>query len=141
MASMMNIRDKLIFKGNERLKLTLTIAMLGFLIDTIMTRWMLSSQSRFYESNTMLNLEIGLPLMVLSYVVFDLLIPRKIIFDNVFYALSILQWSGPVQNLLVLLNVTRGFNFFYALPFILVFNFVVLNYKINRSPISSLKNG
>jgi len=141
---MLGVREKLPFKYFGRLKLTLTIAMLGFLADTIMTRWMLNSQNGYYESNTMLNPDLGIPLMVLTYVTFDLIIPRKIIFDNVFYTLAILQWSGPVQNLLVLFNVTSGLNFFYALPFIMITSFVVIHFKLNRESrlaISNMNNG
>ena len=39
MTSLLNARDKLSFKNNGRLKLILTIAMLEFLADKIMTRW------------------------------------------------------------------------------------------------------
>ena len=141
---MQNVRDRLPFKNFGRLKLTLTIAMLGFLVDTLLTRWMLNSQNGYYESNTMLNPAIGIPLMVLTYVTFDLIIPRKTIFNNVFYTLAILQWSGPVQNLLVLFNLTNGINFFYALPFIMITSFFVINFKINREsglPISNTNNG
>lgn len=128
----MKINNKLSFKNFGRLKMTLTIAMLGFLTDTILTNWMLNSNNGFYESNQNFYPEIGIPLMVLNYIVFDLFIPRKIIFDNIFYTLSLLQWSGPVQNLLVLFNIIQGIDFFYALPFIFIISFVVLNYKINR---------
>jgi hypothetical protein len=141
MVSIQNLKDKLPFKNFGRLKLTLTIAMLGYLTDTMMTKWMLNSQNGYYESNPNLYPEIGIPLMVLTFVAFDLIIPRRIIFDNVFYTLSVLQWSGPVQNLLVLLNVTQGINFFYALPFILVTSFVVIHFKINRFSISGINNG
>jgi hypothetical protein len=138
MTSIMKMKDKLPFKNFGRLELTLTIAMLGFLTDWIMTYWMLNSLNGFYEANQNLYPEIGLPLMVLNYVVADFFIPRKIFFDNIFYALSVLQWSGPVQNLLVLLNVTRGINLLYALPFILIISFVVIHFKINRENGSQL---
>ncbi|MGD0804307.1 MAG: hypothetical protein ABSA11_09570 [Candidatus Bathyarchaeia archaeon] len=138
------MRERLPFKDFGRLKLTLTIAMLGFLTDTLISRWMLNSQNGYYESNMMLNPAIGIPLMVLTYVTFDLIIPRKTVFDNVFYTLAIIQWSGPVQNLLVLFNLTNGINFFYALPFIMISSFVVINFKINRESelsISNMNNG
>ena len=134
----MNLKDKLPFKNFGRLELTLTIAMLGFLTDWIMTYWMLNSLNGFSESNQHLYPEIGLPIMVLTYVVADFFIPRKIFFDNVFYTLSILQWSGPVQNLLVLLNVTRGINLIYALPFLFISSFVVIHFKVNRENGSQL---
>jgi len=134
----MKIRDRLSFKNFGRLKLTLTIAMLGFMIDWIMTNWMLYSLNGFSESNQNLYPEIGIPLMVINYVVADLFIPRKIFFDNIFYALSVSQWSGPVQNLFVLFNITRGINLFYALPFILVTSFVVIHFKVNRGNGSQL---
>jgi hypothetical protein len=141
---MQSVRERLPFKDFGRLKLTLTIAMLGFLTDTLISRWMLNSQNGYYESNMMLNPAIGIPLMVLTYVTFDLIIPRKTVFDNVFYTLAIIQWSGPVQNLLVLFNLTNGINFFYALPFIMISSFVVINFKINRESelsISNMNNG
>jgi hypothetical protein len=112
--------------------------MLGFMIDWIMTNWMLYSLNGFSESNQNLYPEIGIPLMVINYVVADLFIPRKIFFDNIFYALSVSQWSGPVQNLFVLFNITRGINLFYALPFILVTSFVVIHFKVNRGNGSQL---
>jgi hypothetical protein len=141
---MQSVRERLPFKDFGRLKLTLTIAMLGFLTDTLISRWMLNSQNGYYESNMMLNPAIGIPLMVLTYVTFDQIIPRKTVFDNVFYTLAIIQWSGPVQNLLVLFNLTNGINFFYALPFIMISSFVVINFKINRESelsISNMNNG
>jgi hypothetical protein len=125
------LREKIPLRDFGRLKLTLTIAMLGFIIDTLVTRWMLSSNG-YYESNTMLYPQIGVPIMVLNYIIFDHFIPRTTLFDNIFYTLSLTQWSGLVQNLLVLLNITNGINFFYALPFMLIGGFVVLNFKINR---------
>jgi hypothetical protein len=140
MASMQSHKASLPFKSIGRLKLTLTIAMLGFITDTVMTNWMLGLQNGYYESNPNLYPELGVPLMVLTFVVFDFIIPRKVIFDNIFYTLSILQWSGPFQNLLVLLNITQGINFFYALPFILITSFAVIHFKVNRNklPIGSI---
>jgi hypothetical protein len=132
MVSVHGVKDKLLFSNLGRLKLTLSISMLGFLADTLITRWMLSSQNGFYESNTTLFPQIGIPLMVLNFVLFDLIIPKKNIYDNIFYTLSILQWSGPVQNILVLFHLTPGINFYYALPFIFTASFIILNFKLNR---------
>ena len=132
MSRSVRLREKIPLRDFGRLKLTLTIAMLGFIIDTLVTRWMLSSNNGYYESNTTLYPQIGVPIMVLNYIIFDHFIPRTKFFDNIFYTLSLTQWSGLVQNLLVLLNITHGINFFYALPFMLIGGFVVLNFKNNR---------
>ena len=132
MANQTELRNRLHLTNLGRLKLTLTIAMIGFLIDTIMSSWMLNSNNQYYESNTTLFPQIGIPLMVLNYVICDHFIPKTTFFDNIFYTLSVLQWSGPIQNLLVLLRVTSGISYFYALPIILVSSFLVLSLKINR---------
>ena len=132
MVNLSKMRDRLRLMNLGRLKLTLTIAMVGFLIDTIMSNWMLSSNNGYYESNTTLFPQIGIPLMVLNYVIADQFIPRTTFFDNIFYTLAVLQWSGPIQNLLVLFKFTPGISYFYALPVILVVTFVVLSFKVNR---------
>jgi hypothetical protein len=132
MAKITNTRYKMHLKSLGRLKLTLTVAMLGFFIDTVMTSWMLKSNNEYYESNTMLFPEIGIPLMVLNYVFADHWIPRTTLFDNIFYSLSILQWSGPLQNLLVLLGITSGISYFYTLPIILTVSFLILSFKLNK---------
>lgn len=128
----MKMKEMIPFKNFGRLKLTLTIAMLGILTDTIMTNLMLNSNSGFYESNQILHPEIGIPVMVLNYVVSDLHMPREIYCDNVFYALAVLTWAGPIQNLLVLLNVTPGISPCYVIPFILIASFVVIHFRVNR---------
>ncbi len=132
MSRSVRLREKIPLRDFGRLKLTLTIAMLGFIIDTLMTKWMLSSNNGYYESNTMLYPQIGVPIMVLNYIIFDHFTPRTTFFDNIFYTLSLTQWSGLVQNLLVLLNFTPGINFFIALPFMLMGIFTVLIFKVNR---------
>ena len=136
----MNTSGNNSFGNFGRLRLTLTIAMLGFLCDYLITTWMLNNFSWFYESNQNLHPEIGLPIMVLNYLIADLVIPREIFFDNIFYSLSLLQWSGPVQNLLVLFKFTEGISFFYALPVIFVTSFVVIHFILNtenrRFPLS-----
>ena len=128
MPIILHLLGKLLFEGFGRLKITLTITFLGFIIDILMTSWMLSSSNAYYESNAMLLPQIGLPLMVLNYLIMDHFIPRTTFFDNVFYALSLMQWSGPVQNLLVLLNLIQGINYFYALPFMLIGSFAAVNF-------------
>lgn len=132
MANLTQLRNRLSLMNLGRLKLTLTITMAGFLIDTIMSNWMLSSNNGYYESNTTLFPQIGIPLMVLNYVIADQFIPKTTFFDNIFYTLAVLQWSGPIQNLLVLFKVTSGISYFYALPVILVACFVILSFKVNR---------
>jgi len=107
-----------------RLKMTLIIYMTGFLADYLMTQWMLSNFDLFYESNQNLNPEMGLPIMVLIFVTADHIMPGNIFFDNFFYTFSVLQWAGPVQNLLVLYNITPGINFFYAFPIIFIDSYI-----------------
>lgn len=130
MANLTELRNRLSLMNLGRLKLTLTITMAGFLIDTIMSNWMLSSNNGYYESNTTLFPQIGIPLIVLNYVIADQFIPKTKFFDNIFYTLAILQWSGPIQNLLVLLKLTPGISYFYALPVILITSFVILSFSI-----------
>jgi hypothetical protein len=132
MTNLLKMRYALHLKNFGRLKLTLTIAMLGFMADTLMSSWMLSSDKGYYESNMTLYPQMGIPLMVINYIVADYFVPRTTFFNNIFYSLSVLQWSGPMQNMLVLLKITPGIDFFYALPVILIASFAVLNFGVNR---------
>ena len=113
-----------------RLEVSLTVAMLGFIMDWGTTRWILGSFSGFAESNLHLLPEVGLPLLVLGYVLGDFLLPRIRLYDNVLYTLPVLQWTGPVQNTLVLLNLVKVTNFFYTVPVVLIVTFLILHFDL-----------
>lgn len=115
-----------------RLKLTLTIVMLAFLTDMLLTNWMLNISNEFYESNPLFYPEIGLPIMVLYFIITDHFFPRNILFDNIFYAFSVTGWSAPIQNIFVFFHVTSGVNVFIALPVIYVTSYVLLCFMANR---------
>jgi hypothetical protein len=139
-AGVMALVSRISFKNFGRLKLTLVIAMFGFLTDMLITNWMLRSSHLFYENNPLLYPEIGLPLMVLNYIFADQIFPRNIFCDNVLYALSLTQWSATVQNLLVLFNITHGINLFFALPFVLVTIYIVLGFRAKSDTTFSLRS-
>jgi len=91
-----------------RLNASLIVAMLGFVTDWAMTVWILKSFSGFMESNQSFLPEIGIPLLVMTYVAADFILPSKRLYDNVIFTLPVLQWTGPVQNTLVLLKLVKG---------------------------------
>lgn len=63
--------------------------------------------------------EVGLPLLVLNFILADRILPKRVAYDRVIYTMALLQWTGPLQNVLVLFNVVRGLDFFTAvLPFL-----------------------
>ena len=102
----------------SRLEVAILISMVGYLADWAITRWMIHSLTGFSESNQSLMPEIGLPLLVLNFIIADRILPRRAVYDRVIYTMSLLQWSGPLHNVLVLFNVVRGLDFFSAvLPF------------------------
>ena len=93
--------------------------MVGYLADYSITHWMIYVLTGFSESNINLLPQVGLPLMVLNFLVADRLLPKNTKYDNVMYTMALLQWSGPVQNILVLTNVTQGLDFFsVVIPFL-----------------------
>lgn len=103
----------------SRLEVAVAVSMIGYLADFSITHWMINVLTGFSESNTNLLPQVGLPLMVLNFLVADRLLPRSSKYDNVMYTMALLQWSGPVQNILVLSNVTQGLDFFSVLvPFL-----------------------
>src|SRR5512138_2045121 len=112
----------------SRLETAVTVSMIGFLADFSITWWMLHCLTGFSESNTMLLPQIGLPLMVLNFILTDRILPRRIIFDNVMYTMALLQWTGPLQNLLVLFNVTQGLSFFATVIPFLLFTYLLLHF-------------
>ena len=111
-----------------RLNASLIVAMLGFVTDWAMTVWILKSFSGFMESNQSFLPEIGIPLLVMTYVAADFILPSKRLYDNVIFTLPVLQWTGPVQNTLVLLKLVKGLSFFYVAPFVLLATFMMLHF-------------
>ncbi len=102
---------------------------MGYLADFSITQWMLYGLTGFSESNTLLLPQLGLPILVINFILADRLLPRSSTYTNVMYTMALMQWTGPIQNVLVLFNVTRGLNFFYAvLPF-LVATYIILHYR------------
>jgi hypothetical protein len=114
-------------KKFDRLTVTLLISMSGYLMDLMITHWILSDLNGFEEANKNLLPELGLPLLVISYVVFDRIIPHTRLYNNVFYTLAILQWTGPVQNIMVVLGIIGGVNFFIMIPIVIVSVYLTLN--------------
>lgn len=96
----------------SRLELAIIISMVGYLADWSITHWMLNSLTGFSESNMNLLPEVGLPLLVLNYIIADRILPRIVAYDRVIYTMALLQWTGPIHNVLVLFNVMRGLDFY-----------------------------
>ena len=109
-----------------RLEYTLLIAMSGFLVDHGLTQWILNNFVGFSESNTHLYPQLGLPLMVFAYIFGELTLPKTKHFNLLLYTLSLMQWSGPVQNILVFFNIINGLNFLYVAPLIAAGTFITM---------------
>ena len=122
-----------------RLEISLSAAMIGFLADWGITRWILVNYSGFAESNVNLFPEVGLPLLVLGYILGDFLLPRVRLYDNILYTLPVLQWTGPVQNVFVLLNLVKVTNFFYTVPVVLLGTFLILHFDLPSKALVWLK--
>ena len=101
----------------NRLETAIIISMVGYLADFSITQWMLYSLTGYSESNTNLLPQVGLPLLVLNFILADRILPRFAAYDRVIYTMSLLQWTGPLQNILVLFNVVNGLSFAIVLPF------------------------
>jgi hypothetical protein len=101
----------------SRLEVAIVISMVGYLADWSITQWMLNGLTGFAESNLNLLPEVGLPLLVLNFILADRILPRVAAYDRVIYTMSLLQWTGPIQNVLVLCKVVNGLSFSVVLPF------------------------
>jgi hypothetical protein len=112
----------------SRLEVAIIVSMVGYLADWSITQWMLNSLTGFSESNMNLLPSVGLPLLVLNFILADHLLPRVAAYDRVIYTLSLLQWTGPIQNVLVLFNVVRGLSFFTMVPPFLGVTYLVLHF-------------
>ena len=113
----------------NRLEASITVSMVGFLADYSITQWMIYGLTGFSESNTLLLPQIGLPLMVLNFLLADRLLPRSSNYDNLMYTMALLQWTGPIQNVLVLFKVTQGLSFFSVVPPFLVATYLILHFR------------
>jgi len=114
--------------------------MSGFVVDWSMTQYLLGHFMWIKESNTNFLPELGLPLLVLAYIFGDLALPQTRTHTLIMYTLSLMQWTGPFQNILVLFNITPGMNFFYTIPFIWMGTFVTLYLIFPKSPVNLMKN-
>ena len=101
----------------NRLETAIIISMVGYLADFSITQWMIYGLTGYSESNTNLLPQVGLPLLVLNFILADRILPRVATYDRVIYTMSLLQWTGPIQNVLVLFNVVNGLSFAVVLPF------------------------
>lgn len=101
----------------SRLETAIIISMVGYLADFSITQWMLYGLTGYAESNMNLMPQVGLPLLVLNFILADRILPRVATYDRVIYTMSLLQWTGPIQNVLVLFNVVNGLSFAVVLPF------------------------
>jgi hypothetical protein len=99
----------------SRLEASIVVSMVGWLADWSITRWMLNDLTGFYESNTNLLPQVGIPLIVLNFILADRILPRKATYDRVIFTMALLQWSGFVQNVLVLCNIIRGLDYFTSI--------------------------
>ena len=118
-----------------RLEFTLLIAMSGFIVDHSITQWILNNFAGFSESNMNLNPQLGLPLMVFAYIFGELTLPKTKHFNLLMYTLSLMQWTGPIQNILVFFKIIHGLNFFYAVPFIAIGTFLIMYLVVpNKTP-------
>jgi membrane protein insertase Oxa1/YidC/SpoIIIJ len=125
----------------SRLEFCILISMVGYLADWGITHWMVNSLTGFSESNMNLMPEIGLPILIINFIAADRILPRRAAYDRVIYTMSLLQWSGPLQNVLVLFNVVRGLDFFSAvLPFMGVTYLVLYLAPIVGSRLSLLSH-
>ena len=109
-----------------RLEYTLLIAMSGFLVDHGLTQWILNNFTGYSESNVYLNPQFGLPLMVFGYIFGELTLPKTKPYNLILYTLSLMQWTGPLQNILVFFKIINGLDFFYALPLIAAGTFITM---------------
>jgi hypothetical protein len=102
-------RRRLLLGGVGRLKLVLIISMTGFLLDRVTSEWIIgSSPGIFYEANTLLHPELGLPLLILYFIIIDQFLPRTTVFANLLHSLALMGWAAPVHNLLVFLRFFDG---------------------------------
>jgi hypothetical protein len=109
-----------------RLEYTLLIAMSGFLVDHSLTQWIINNFVGFSESNMHLNPQLGLPPMVFGYIFGELTLPKTKPFNLLMYTLSLMQWTGPLQNILVFFNIIHGLNFLYVVPLIAAGTFITM---------------
>ena len=124
-----------LIRSPGRLEYTLFIAMSGFLLDHSITQWILNNFVGFSESNTRLNPQLGLPLMVFGYILGDLTLPKTKTFNLLLYTLSLMHWTGPIQDILVFFNVINGLNFIYSVPLIAICTFITMYLVVpNRTP-------
>lgn len=121
-----------------RLEYTLLIAMSGFLVDHGLTQWILNNFVGFSESNTHLYPQLGLPLMVFGYIFGELTLLKTKTFNLLLYTFSLMQWTGPVQNILVFFKIINGLNVFYAVPIIAAVTFITM-YLVVPNGTSNLK--
>jgi len=98
----------------SRLETALILSMAGCLTDWAITQWILNYLTGYAESNQNLLPAVGLPVLVLNLILADKILPRRIAYDRVIYTIALLQWTGPIHNTLVYLNVIRGLDFFSA---------------------------
>lgn len=112
----------------NRLEVAIAVSMVGYLADFSITHWMIYVLTGFSESNTNLLPQVGPPLMVLNFLFADRLLPKSAKYDNAMYTMALLQWSGPVQNILVLTNVTQGLDFFSVVIPFLCFTYLMLQW-------------
>ncbi len=95
-----------------RLEAALMMSMTGCIADFAITHWMINHLTGYAESNQNLLPALGVPLLVMNLVLADKILPKRITFDRAIYTMALLQWTGPVQNALVLFKVVDGLNYF-----------------------------
>jgi hypothetical protein len=64
--------------------------------------------------------------MVFGYIFGELTLPKTKPFNLLMYTLSLMQWTGPLQNILVFFNIIHGLNFLYAVPLIAAGTFITM---------------
>ena len=121
---------KLISHDFSRFKRVAVISMMGVLMDKLVTDWVISTAPQdFFEANPIYHPEIGLPLMILNYVICDQLLPHNHFYDKLFYGLALIAWAAPIHNLLVYLRLLDGLNMNQALPVLFLGNICLLTLR------------
>ena len=62
----------------NRLEKAVIVSMVGYLADYLITNWMIYGLGGYEESNQNLLPQVGLPLMVLNFMLADRILPKRV---------------------------------------------------------------
>jgi hypothetical protein len=69
---------------------------------------------------------IGLPMLIIDFMICDLILPNSSFYNKILYALSLISWETILHNMLVYFELIDGINMTLALPIIYLFNLSTL---------------